>query len=122
MDDGHFVYVIGIEDRDPEESQPLKIGVTRNIEKRIGALQTGNPEKLRLLAIKRFPSRETAVMAEEIALTLLDHFKMTGEWVHTTPFVANNMVHLLNLKAEELPLWFDPDWLEAQERGAHQNH
>jgi hypothetical protein len=46
LDDPSFVYVI-----QGEQGSPIKIGVAKNVKSRIAGLQTGNPQRLRLLHV-----------------------------------------------------------------------
>jgi len=72
-----MIYVI-----EAGDGGPVKIGVAVNPKSRLRELQTGNPEKLRLLA-----EVDLADEYERLAHVWLKEFRMEGEWFRRTPEV-----------------------------------
>ena len=58
----------------------VKIGVTSSFEKRLSAIQTGNPNKLCMESICFFETAEKAYKAEKTIHKLLKDFRKEGEW------------------------------------------
>jgi hypothetical protein len=58
---------------------PIKIGVTRSLERRLSNLQTGNPHKISLLAQLLVPS-DIAYQVESEVHRRLDRYLIRGEW------------------------------------------
>ena len=59
---------------------PIKIGVSKNIDKRIDELQTGNPNKLHLLSAIECTSIKRAYNLEGYLHHKLRRFRLVGEW------------------------------------------
>lgn len=76
-----------------EETGPCKLGITKDITKRIYSLQAGNWRELKLIWTVDFPSWQYARQAEEWLLSLFRpncyDFKrrdrLKSEWVETNP-------------------------------------
>lgn len=60
----------------------LKIGVAQNPDKRLKTMQTGNPYKLRIMALIPFQSRREAFDYENELHKKFKAFHYTGEWFH----------------------------------------
>ena len=69
-----YVYIIGAKDG------PFKIGVAKDVKKRLKNLQTGSYSRLYIHAVKKCNSREEARSVELSAHISLSTMKMTGEW------------------------------------------
>jgi predicted GIY-YIG superfamily endonuclease len=90
-----FVYVIAIGDG------TAKIGISRDPTRRLRALQTGCPLKLRLchtVAMDEY----TAMRTEYRAHQLLKSHAMSGEWFSVTPDFALRVVKLARRHVERL--------------------
>lgn len=76
------VYIIGFED--PQFHGIVKIGVTNNLKKRLGALQTGNPWRLEVKAIVYRPD---SFQFENWLHEHFDQYRMRsdGEWFQFGP-------------------------------------
>jgi hypothetical protein len=77
---GSFLYVID------DRRGHVKIGVTTDPRGRLAALQTANPRPLVFATIWATPGDGYAV--EAAAHTVLERFRMAGEWFSVTPTVA----------------------------------
>ena len=71
----YLVYFIGV-----QPDGPIKIGYANNVQKRLGAIQTGNPCRLEVLAT--LPGG--AAIERAIHLALADS-RLNGEWFERTP-------------------------------------
>ena len=83
MDDPGIIYFIQM-----GESGPIKIGATTSIESRLSGLQTGNPEKLRVLL-----TMDTVKMKESEA-NLHSRFRyqrLEGEWFKPDDFLLESI-------------------------------
>ncbi len=71
-----MIYFIGA-----GKNGPIKIGHTRKtVESRMAGLQTGNPEKLHLLA-----SHEGSTLHEKLLHTRFANYRLEGEWFERLP-------------------------------------
>jgi hypothetical protein len=66
-----------------DKKPPIKIGVAVNIERRLNALQTANPEKLSLIASIECKNRAEAFNIESYLHNELKNRKIRGEWFTT---------------------------------------
>ena len=66
-----------------DKKPPIKIGVAKNIERRLNSLQTANPEKLTLIASIECSSRSEAFNIESYLHNELNNRKIRGEWFTT---------------------------------------
>lgn len=81
--EGAFLYAIG------NQQGLVKVGVTTNPRQRLATLQTAYPFPLQLLGLWATPGDGYDI--EERAHSLLDHYRMRGEWfrVGTTTALAS---------------------------------
>jgi len=70
-----YVYIMRAGDK-------CKIGKASNPERRLAELQTGNPQRIRLLACIPCKSEKHALELERVAHRLFRHDGMRGEWFH----------------------------------------
>jgi hypothetical protein len=68
-----YIYVIG------SDQPPYKVGISLDPSKRLKALQTGHPCKLRIHSIKETSSDKTKLL-ETVIHHHLKHYKTHGEW------------------------------------------
>ena len=93
-----FIYVIG-----PKIGHQ-KIGISNNVERRLKAIQTGNPEKLYIHHTE--PVNPKIVMIMERAIHReLNHKKQKGEWFSLTPEEARDFVIFFNIRYADDPLF-----------------
>jgi Meiotically Up-regulated Gene 113 (MUG113) protein len=61
---------------------PVKVGITKDPDKRLKALQTANSEELRLIGINLLPSKslKDALEIEKNVHDILREHRMAGEW------------------------------------------
>lgn len=71
----YFIYFIF-----NEPSQAIKIGLAKDVEKRLKALQTSNSTKLRLIKTVQVVGREGAQTLEKALHKQFDHLRLNGEW------------------------------------------
>jgi predicted GIY-YIG superfamily endonuclease len=76
------MYVYFIQSGDSKKRNPVKIGVARNPERRLAALQTGNPEELKLLVVIECDSRTEAYAIESHLHKTLAKRNIRGEWFY----------------------------------------
>lgn len=74
-----YLYVIGA-----ENEAPIKIGFSKNPEKRLKALQTGYPKALYLHTKQEFETNKIRVI-EKMIHKELSHLRSKGEWFDMTP-------------------------------------
>ena len=70
-----ILYVIENSSRDS-----LKVGVAENPYERLLQLQTGNPEKLKIIATFEYENREKALKIEKTIHKALGNSRVEGEW------------------------------------------
>lgn len=73
------VYAVGI------ENGLVKIGLANDPAKRLDSLQTGCPDRLHLLAAKRFKTRAEAEAEEKRIHAECSHKRRRGEWFDLSP-------------------------------------
>ena len=76
----HFVYFILNSD-----SKAIKIGMAKNLERRLKSLQTSSPAKLELIKSVLVSSREQAQELEKTLHQQFDDLQLTGEWFKAEP-------------------------------------
>lgn len=75
----HYVYFVKAgSGRNP----PIKIGVAKDVEARIRLMQTGNPNKMRVVASIPFRSRKEAFDTEAALHKRFAGARREGEWFH----------------------------------------
>ncbi len=72
-----FVYFIKSGE---SENAPIKIGVAGNVDKRLGDLQVGNPEKLTVVAAIKALGEEHAYWIEKSLHKFFKSNNIRGEW------------------------------------------
>lgn len=98
-----YVYVITDDPYDPNHPvdgiQTVKIGFTsdRNVERRIGQLQTGNPRPLRIVEIFEFENSDMAKQIERLCHWNLKSSRLSGEWFTYDGNVINKLGSLSEL-------------------------
>ncbi len=84
------LYVIAGESDDG----PVKIGISRNVWKRLDELQTGHPEKLGVWGIYYFSKREVALKIEAWLLDkVFKEDRLEGEWLDIAPRDLTGSLH-----------------------------
>lgn len=87
MGEQSYVYVIApVQDGWP--ISPVKVGITSALSGRLSSLQTGS--SLPLICVQAFPvpDREIALALEKAFHTVMDRFRMAGEWFDIDPLHA----------------------------------
>ena len=64
---------------------PTKIGFTNNLENRLRAIQTGNPEKIKIHYNIEFDTEKEMRNAEKKIHKSLSHKRKKGEWFNILP-------------------------------------
>lgn len=80
-----FLYVIGTDGR------KQKIGFSKNVEKRLVELQTGNPEKLQIHHTEAVPKDRIRLLERKIHKEL-GYRRISGEWFDLTADEAKHML------------------------------
>lgn len=78
------LYVLAYGDHTQESDQFFKVGIARDIEKRVAQLQTGNPAQLEVAWSVEIPSRPLAINIEREVHRALAQFHVSGEWFKCT--------------------------------------
>lgn len=92
-----FIYVIG-----PREG-PQKIGLSKDVNKRLQTLQTGFPSTL-------FVHHKEPIVAKQVRLvekkihTELNYKRVRGEWFNLTPEEATDYIRFFAIRYGEDPL------------------
>lgn len=91
-----FIYVIGTRDKQ-------KIGISKDVNRRLKSLQTGNPEILNIHhTIQIEPSRVR--LLERMIHKEFSYMRLKGEWFDMTPEKAVNLVKFSYIAWNEDPL------------------
>ena len=93
-----YVYVIAA------EGEAVKIGVAKNIQRRLNALQIGHPRRLSVAHEFMCVDRVEAYAVESRSHRLLKQHHMSGEWFGVSPEAAKAAADkaFTNLKEEHL--------------------
>lgn len=75
-----------------EKNPPIKVGVAKNIERRIKSMQTGNPFELKLLCFIECANAKEAYNLEGFIHSELKNRKIRGEWFATCMRRVNKIV------------------------------
>lgn len=94
-----YLYVIG------NDSNRQKIGFSKDVEKRLISLQTGNPDKLRIHHKIECPHDRTRLLEKKIHLEL-SYKKLKGEWFGMSPQEASEYLEFARIT------WLDSYLLE----------
>ncbi len=78
--DSHYVYFV-----EQEGLGFIKVGVAKNVEKRITKLQTASPVKLKLLTAILVGGRNQAFFMEKAIHERLKKYRVEGEWFKCEP-------------------------------------
>lgn len=112
-----FVYIVQGEDEEEDRTAPVKIGFARDVHQRMRSLQTGNPDRLRLLVCFPGTRRHERRLHERFA-----DARIHDEWFRYTPdlesFVVAARVELLTTDAPipaGMPMWYAPGFEETFE-------
>ena len=73
----YYVYFIQAKNK---PFSPIKIGVSNNLEKRLGALQTGNHDELVILGTQRFRTQDAMFDRETALHHRFKKYNVHGEW------------------------------------------
>lgn len=94
-----FIYVIGTKDR------KQKIGISKNVNKRLTELQTGNPEKLYIHHFEEVPKDRVRLLERKIHKEF-SYKRLEGEWFNMTSEEAKHMVMFAVIR------WLEDDTLK----------
>jgi hypothetical protein len=87
-----YVYII-------TNGEDFKVGVSVNPKKRLKQLQTGNPKKLRLVAVFEVEKKDVFKMEKEAHASISCWYMKSGEWFkNATEFHVNLMVDTVHQK------------------------
>lgn len=104
------IYIIGSNDG------PYKVGVAASVEKRLRALQTGNPQ--RLLIHYQIPSRDkfNPFAVEKSVHSRLSEYRMAGEWFSCSISTAKGAMDDAVNELQELPSMQSKVWAQLNAR------
>lgn len=81
-----FIYII-------TNGEDYKVGVSKNPNKRLKQLQTGNPKKLEIVSLFEVPSEIVYAMEREAHKAIQSKYAKSGEWFKgATAFHVNLLV------------------------------
>jgi len=87
--DEHFVYLIAhAGEANGNPRGPIKVGFSKYPDKRLLALQTGNPRRLEIVFMFRTPSRDLALYSERVFHEVCAKDRLAGEWFDQSPVAA----------------------------------
>jgi hypothetical protein len=86
-DDTHYVYVIATV-KDGRHCAPVKVGITKHLDKRVSALQTASPYQLRMIHAIGVPCRAIALEMEDCFHATHKAEGLKGEWFDMPPHEA----------------------------------
>ena len=92
-----YVYVIG-----PKDHGPVKIGYSKNVEKRLKQLQTGHPEPLVIHAKEEFTIKMGKAVERKF-LREMNYKKAEGEWLDVSPSDAAQHLGWYGIRYSEEP-------------------
>ena len=92
-----YVYIIECRTDESSSSNPVKIGYTSNIKKRIGELQVGNPSLLVLLAAVAYETEQEAAKKEAHYHKMFNRHSIRGEWFKPVVMQGAAMAHFSQL-------------------------
>nr|WP_263858290.1 GIY-YIG nuclease family protein [Waterburya agarophytonicola] len=75
------------------DSKAIKIGMAKNVEKRLKSLQTSNPIILELLHTIHLDSVEDAQKLEYVLHQKFSHLRMNGEWFEASEELRTYIKH-----------------------------
>lgn len=84
MNAGSFVYIIAHVANDRLVG-PVKVGLTSNPSARLGTLRTACPNKIDIVCVFQFPTREIARAVEAAFHEVMDPHRKEGEWFDMGP-------------------------------------
>ena len=85
-----YLYVIG------NNTDKQKIGFSKDVNKRLKTLQTGNPDELKIHYTIECPSEKTRKLEKKIH-TELSYKKLKGEWFAMSPTEAINYLEFARI-------------------------
>lgn len=85
-----YLYVIG------NSTDKQKIGFSKDVEKRLSTLQTGNPDILKIHHIIECSSEKTRALEKKIHLEL-NYKRLKGEWFKMVPEEAKNYLEFARI-------------------------
>lgn len=92
-----YIYIIG------SDNPPYKIGISKDPRRRLKELQTGYPQKLRILETRKVDISRTKLL-ESVIHKHLDQYKMNGEWFNISLKDAKLHIDFALIRYEEDPL------------------
>jgi len=93
-----FLYVIG------SDGDRQKIGFSKDVDRRLRSLQTGNPAKLRIHHVEPVPENRVRVLERKLHREL-NHKRLKGEWFDLTPTEATQFLQHAVIR------WLDDQWI-----------
>jgi len=92
---------------------PIKIGVAKNVERRLESLQTGNPYKLKLLTMIECTNSLKAYDLERKMNSKFSNHNIRGEWFNSG--ILNLMHEVREIEKEAIEIQLDIQQLTALE-------
>lgn len=89
-----YIYIIS------SEENIVKIGISKNPEKRIKSLQTGHPKQLKIQYINEI-DEENKFNIEKIIHKILKHKKIKNEWFNISIDEAKMMIEYVLIRTSE---------------------
>lgn len=96
-----YVYIIECRTDESSSENPVKIGYTSNLKKRLAELQVGNPSLLILLAAVAYESEELAAEKEAHYHKMFKRHNIRGEWFKPVVTQGAAMAHFYQLSSAQ---------------------
>lgn len=94
-----YVYIIECRTDESSSDNPVKIGYTSNLKKRLGDLQVGSPYPLVYLAAVAYDSEELASEKEKHYHKMFNRHHIRGEWFKAIASQGAAMAHFMQLSS-----------------------
>lgn len=84
----YYVYVIATETKDGSITGPIKVGHTRNPDKRLSSIRTSCPNRIAFACVFSFPNPHLAGLIEGLFHETMKERRRVGEWFDVGPIEA----------------------------------
>lgn len=111
----YFVYVIGA-----DELEPVKVGIAKNLKKRVKDMQTGNPYELKVLDSFGPMTKGKAVEFETHMLVKYHEKRVrrNGEWFYISPkLVRREFKSRERMRPDDRADMYIAEYYEGSEKG-----
>lgn len=116
MTEDIHVYIIAQKDGD-QWASPCKIGIARDVRRRLAQFQTSSPFKLGCYRLFTFPTRQQALEIERLFHHMQRDVRLHGEWFNLEPHRTEGLMELyIEMTLQMLLPDFTPEENKATRR------